>query len=270
MVALIFESCKILLLLLCVESTQSQYCGIPQLPLEKYEQDFDARFISTPLDRNIPSPPELNQGDCGVSKNDQSKQIVKGHDAPANAWPWQILLIGSSYMCGGSIIHREWVVTAKHCAKENVVSIYYGSISYRKDSVQPICLPPDNVWDTTPCFATGWGITSREKDTLPDTLQQIRSRIIKQTVCQAAQTVKGLFSHRGFYYCLQSVEFPTGEYAGSHMGDSGGPLSCLKNGRYYLVGVASHLTRSDGSLISFYAAVPRAVPIIIAGMKENA
>ncbi|XP_059141489.1 chymotrypsinogen A-like isoform X1 [Physella acuta] len=289
----------VVLLLLCVESTQAQYCGIPQLPLEKYEQDFDARFISTPLDRNIPSPPELNQGDCGVSKNDQSKQIVKGQDAPANAWPWQIKLIGSSHMCGGSIINREWVVTAKHCAKQNVASIYYGNISFKKskmiravkyftypssdiavyklssplnfsDSVQPICLPEDNVWDTTPCFATGWGITSMEKYIIPDTLQQIRSRIINQTVCQAAQTFKGYLRNRGFYYCVQSVEFPTGEYAGTFSGDSGGPLSCLKNGRYYLVGVVSHRTRSEGSFISFQAAVPRAVPTIIAGMKENA
>ncbi|XP_059141276.1 trypsin-like [Physella acuta] len=289
----------VVLLLLCVEPTQSQYCEIPQLPLKKYEKDFHAKFISTPLNKNIHSPPNINQGDCGVSKNDQSKQIVKGHFAPANSWPWQIKLEGNHYFCGGSIIHREWVVTAKHCAKQNVVSIRYGNVNFKKskrirtvkyftypssdiavyklssplnfsDSVQPICLPEDNVWDTTPCFATGWGGLFREKDMIPATLRQIRIRIINQTVCQAAQTFKGYLSWRGFYYCVQSVEFPTGEYAGPFNGDSGGPLSCLKNGRYYLVGVNRGITKSDGSYITFYAAVPRAVPTIIAGMKKNA
>ncbi|XP_059141422.1 chymotrypsinogen A-like [Physella acuta] len=289
----------VVLLLLCVESTQAQYCGIPQLPLEKYKQAFDARFISTPLNKNIPSPPNINQGDCGVSKNDQSKQIVKGQDAPANAWPWQIRLVASKHFCGGSIINREWVVTALHCATENVVSIRYGNINFKKskmirtvkyftyppgdiavyklssplnfsDSVQPICLPEDNVWDTTPCFATGWGRLFTEKSGVPVILQQIGSRIVNQTVCQAAQTFKGHLDKRGFYYCVQSVEFPTGEYAGSFNGDSGGPLSCLKNGRYYLVGVVSHGVKSSGSHIGFFGAVPRALPTIIAGMKKNA
>ncbi|MGB0388758.1 MAG: trypsin-like serine protease [Ardenticatenaceae bacterium] len=52
--------------------------------------------------------------------------IVGGQVAQAGAWPWQVALIdpnqvgsGPNFLnaqfCGGSLIDREWVVTAAHC-----------------------------------------------------------------------------------------------------------------------------------------------------------
>ncbi|GCB66846.1 hypothetical protein scyTo_0015048 [Scyliorhinus torazame] len=49
-----------------------------------------------------------------------STRVVNGVDAKPYSWPWQISLeVGRgsyySHTCGGSLIGRDWVVTAGHC-----------------------------------------------------------------------------------------------------------------------------------------------------------
>ncbi|XP_066294919.1 complement factor B-like [Branchiostoma lanceolatum] len=59
-------------------------------------------------------------GQAGNTKPDSRARIVGGQDANEGAWPWQAALYfrrGSRelFLCGGSLIAADWVLTAAHC-----------------------------------------------------------------------------------------------------------------------------------------------------------
>ena len=55
---------------------------------------------------------------CG--KTPFSARVVNGENAAQHAWPWQISLrVDGRHICGGSLIARDWVLTAAHCVEKN-------------------------------------------------------------------------------------------------------------------------------------------------------
>lgn len=64
-------------------------------------------------------PPKFEVKNCGKTKfMDVEERIIGGHEAKPGSWPWMVSLqAGDKHQCGGSIINRQWVLTAAHCFK---------------------------------------------------------------------------------------------------------------------------------------------------------
>ncbi|XP_066521302.1 chymotrypsin-like protease CTRL-1 [Hoplias malabaricus] len=55
-----------------------------------------------------------NTTSCGVAP--LNTRIVGGSGAPSGSWPWQVSMhYTGSHVCGGTLIHQQWVLTAAHC-----------------------------------------------------------------------------------------------------------------------------------------------------------
>ncbi|XP_042874674.1 clotting factor B-like [Penaeus japonicus] len=84
---------------------------------------------------------------CGfVPINIDNTRIVNGTDASSGEYPYMVIVrptMGTvTYSCGGSIIKRNWILTAAHCffdldtgLKASIVEVRYGSINYNRGTI---------------------------------------------------------------------------------------------------------------------------------------
>ena len=69
---------------------------------------------------------------CGLN-NDQNSplpRIINGVKPKDSTWPWLVRLqfrpSSNGLPCGGTIIHKNWILTAGHCChKKNKVDIHF-------------------------------------------------------------------------------------------------------------------------------------------------
>lgn len=70
-------------------------------------------------------------------ENELSYRIIGGAPASEGAWPWQIAIFKRSedgtflFQCGGSIIDRNWILTAAHCAYDDKKQAFIGPRNFQ-------------------------------------------------------------------------------------------------------------------------------------------
>uniref|UniRef100_F6VXB0 Serine protease 38 n=1 Tax=Monodelphis domestica TaxID=13616 RepID=F6VXB0_MONDO len=55
----------------------------------------------------------------------ETGKILGGQATSINKWPWQVSILYRRYhICGGSVLHEQWVLTAAHCFFMNMDSLF--------------------------------------------------------------------------------------------------------------------------------------------------
>ncbi|KAI0222014.1 Cubilin, partial [Lamellibrachia satsuma] len=197
----------------------------------------ESGFVVTYTARKVIRVPD----ECGLPAiTPQFPRIVGGIEAKEHSWPWQISLVlqGEGHNCGGSIVHKEWIITAAHCVERYTASqlrVLVGehdrSGTFEFDlEVSSVCLPDSDIAAGTDCVTTGWGDTRGTGDNT--VLHQVNLPIVDAATCRSSHT-------RSITDAMLCAGLQEGG-KDSCQGDSGGPLVCRSgNGPWTLYGVTS-------------------------------
>uniref|UniRef100_G3T0B7 Kallikrein-8-like n=1 Tax=Loxodonta africana TaxID=9785 RepID=G3T0B7_LOXAF len=187
----------------------------------------------------------------------QETKVLGGEECEPHSQPWQAgLFQGIHLLCGGVLIHGNWVITAAHCKKLKY-TVRLGDHSLQKKDGQEMAVAesiphpryngsredhnhdvmlirlrrqaslgpkvkPIKLADHCPqagqqCTISGWGTVTSPRENFPDTLNCAEVKIFPQKQCEDAYPGK-----------ITDGMICAGDSSGADtcQGDSGGPLVC--------------------------------------------
>lgn len=199
------------------------------------------------------------------------QKIVGGTEASIGEFPFIVSLQSGSHFCGGSLIRKNWVLTAAHCVKGMSVKKIVVGLHDQKDLTnaevltpktiiahplynsrtmvydfalietnensrfEPIALNPTEIAigsDTIMSTVAGWGTLREGSYSLPAKLQKVDVPLVSKDTCNVPY--KGQIQDS-----MICAGYETGG-KDSCQGDSGGPLIAEDANRdRYLIGVVS-------------------------------
>ncbi|XP_042229001.1 trypsin II-P29-like [Homarus americanus] len=225
---------------------------------------------------NVTAISKKSNTKCGVKG---ASRVVGGQDTAENEWPWQAGIrrsLDGTFFCGAVLIDAQLLLTAAHCAEpfsvneifvslgdhkmsiesntkftqhiavaKKIVHENYNSVTVDNDiallqltrpviynaGIKPICLPckfTSYKMNGEKGTVSGWGTTTYGGRP-SEVLQEVELPILTTKECQQylndTVTDNMICTYRKGYDACK--------------GDSGGPLSWLKDDLYHLVGVVS-------------------------------
>ncbi|XP_059483567.1 brachyurin-like [Neocloeon triangulifer] len=103
-------------------STRKQIAAYAKNPANKPRLDF------------LPTGTDPQPKNSGKSNMEVSEEILGGSRAKKMQFPWQIFLeVDGIWVCGGSIISKNWALTAAHCAYQaSIFVVSAGGIDIKR------------------------------------------------------------------------------------------------------------------------------------------
>jgi trypsin len=196
-------------------------------------------------------------------------KIVGGMEAAKGEFPFIVSLQSSSgsHFCGGSLIKKNWVLTAAHCVeggylKSVVIGLHTQGVTAGTEKFTVLQIVKHPNWDTNTMFndyalvklsgdskfapialntkelsgkvdfvTTGWGTTSEGSQSIAKNLMKVSVPLVSKETCSAAYP-------DAINDSMICAGFPEGG-KDSCQGDSGGPLVTGTGANRTLAGVVS-------------------------------